>query len=487
MTAFVLSDAAEPIVPRGATLAVAFNAPFHTGFTLDTQGLLARDCDEHGAINGYEGHQQRLLERLDDSWRDPGAQRRGGQEFDVDNYSGRPMPPLYLLARQLPGLLEESANAFDVGGLAASVLAVDLKLCDFGVGVITTSVSVTALAELSFTEYRLAVEGMARGGYMDERVRSTVHDTLAALFAVVPEAWLAREIGPDGRPVNPCVGTGQSLWTHRIYDIPVADEAMLADAAHLAWRHLLPLMPEAELHRVVCGDMIFLPEKGSSVALHTPGQAPTALLHTIELQNAYWAGAAKLDRALLRRVAALAYDTRNCDFRELERRTDEVIDFYERARVFEMILHSLVGMLSPLQFSTWEAVAGAWDLQRQLDAVRDKVDALSSIHTALLADASQRRTARLNAGVFVFTVFALAQTLFAAITFGFTGIGAHLTTIHGIAIGITISVGVLCAGIAFTLLRSGVVRRRRAQAFARAGQAAPPRRPAPSTRAGSEI
>jgi hypothetical protein len=262
---------------------------------------------------------------------------------------------------------------------------------------------------------------------------------------------------------------------------------MLADAAHLAWRHLLPLMPEAELHRVVCGDMIFLPEKGSSVALHTPGQAPTALLHTIELQNAYWAGAAKLDRALLRRVAALAYDTRNCDFRELERRTDEVIDFYERARVFEMILHSLVGMLSPLQFSTWEAVAGAWDLQRQLDAVRDKVDALSSIHTALLADASQRRTARLNAGVFVFTVFALAQTLFAAITFGFTGIGAHLTTIHGIAIGITISVGVLCAGIAVTLLRSGVVRRRRAQAFGRVAQTAAPRRPAPSTRARSEI
>ena len=299
----------------------------------------------------------------------------------------------------------------------------------------------TALAELSFTEYRLAVEGMARGGYMDERVRSTVHDTLAALFA----RRAGSLAGPRDRPRRParepCVGTGQSLWTHRIYDIPVADEAMLADAAHLAWRHLLPLMPEAELHRVVCGDMIFLPEKGSSVALHTPGQAPTALLHTIELQNAYWAGAAKLDRALLRRVAALAYDTRNCDFRELERRTDEVIDFYERARVFEMILHSLVGMLSPLQFSTWEAVAGAWDLQRQLDAVRDKVDALSSIHTALLADASQRRTARLNAGVFVFTVFALAQTLFAAITFGFTGIGAHLTTIHGIAIGITISVG----------------------------------------------
>lgn len=450
------------IIAAGSTLSHSFNAPFYTGFTLDTQGLLARELVSDRPelrMGTYELHQAAVLESLDDSWHAFSEAREGRQEFDVDNYSGRPVPPFYFLQRKLAALLDDDANEFVSQELEAGVKAVDIKVFDFGVGVITVDVRLRTRAALHWSDLKQAVEGMARSGSFDERVRATVRSSLEEVFESIPRAWLLSEIGMDGRPREPKVSNGQALWTHRIFQIPVEEPVALSAAGHSAWRHLLPDMPEEELNHVACGDMLFIPEKGSSVALHRPGTSPKALLHTIELQNAFWAAAANLDRTLLRRVAALSYDSRNCDFHTLEARNFEIVEFYERVRVFRMVLRSLVGVLSPLQYSTWMAVAEAWKTDGQLQAVDDKLDALSELHRQLLEDAAQRRNARLNNGVFIFTSFSLAQTLFAAIAFGFINSNGDLTISKSVAIALTVTIGCVSLMVAGLLLRGERIRR----------------------------
>lgn len=462
MSKYVLSDASDLEIPANSSLQQSFNAPFYTGFTLDTQGLLARELNVRPGgdlVGSYERHQAVVLERLDSSWHASAETRNGGQEFDVDNYSGRPVPPLYFLQRKLPALFEEEMNRFTAGDLQGQVTAVDIKIFDFGVGVITVNVDLWTRAPMHWLDLKEAVESMARSGEFDEHVRGTVRSSLDDLFAAIPDDWLLPEIGVDGRPREPKVASGQALWTHRVFQLPVDEAVELSVAGHEAWRCLLPDMPEEELNTVACGDMLFVPEKGSSVALFRPGSRPIALLHTIELQNAFWAAAANLDRTLLRRVAALSYDSRNCDFKQLEERNSEVVEFYERVRVFRMVMRSLVGVLSPLQYSTWMAVAEAWKTDSQLLAVDDKLDALSQLHRQLLDDAAQRRNSRLNNGVFIFTSFALAQTLFAAIAFGFLTTDGDLTVRKGVPVFLTLLIGGLSVAVAGLLLRGGRIRR----------------------------
>lgn len=339
---------------------------------------------------------------------------------------------------------------FDFGGLRVSLVGADIKLFDFGIGVVTTTFTAELLIGHDFEAYRRAVEGLARGGEMDRRVRPTVRWALERVFEMLPPEYLVREVDARGHLTDPRPGSGQSLWTHRIFHLPVDGEADIHSAVELA-EELLPPMPMNTIAPISCSGLVFLPGVGSSVAVHAPAEDPRALLHAIELQNAYWAGAARLDRVLFARFSALAVDARNCGLSALEERTVEVLDFIERTRLFRLTLNSLVGVLSPLQAATWESLAVSWRLEQQLTAVTDKLDALQTLHAGLVADAAARRDNRLNRGVVVFTVFSLAQTVFAAIVFGFTS-GSRLDGGDAAQLAITVVVGLICLALVFLLL-----------------------------------
>jgi hypothetical protein len=364
------------------TQRIVLNGPFPTGFTLDTQSL---------AHDGYERAQETALADLGEKWTRPGGRDPGRMEFDVDNYGGKPLVPLYFLEQQPDAI--------------APLEKLEIKVFDFGVGVLTVACTLELEEPVTYAQFAERVEAFSR------ELPALVKDAITAANRQIYE--VAREQGwllEGERPAE-----GRLLWAHRIYQVQ-APASELERATEEA-RDLLLSMSHDAVKPVTCRGMNFLAGVGSSVAVHAPGSDPRALQHAIELQNAYWAAGSALDRTLFQRLTALSVETRGCSMEVLEARAMEIVSLFEQVRLFRTILNSLRGALSPMQAAAWGALSEAWRLEDLLSAVDDKLDTLQTLYGRLRDEAAAERDSRINRGIVVFTAISLIGTLMAAYEF----------------------------------------------------------------------
>ena len=250
---------------------VAFNGPFRTGLWLDTERLTRE---------GYADVQERVLDFLtateDGSWRTPNGSGTDRLDFDVDTYGGRPLVPFYFLERRLRRLVGEQA-AETIYGITWVVRTAELKVFDFGVGVITIMFDVSSATALSVGEYRTAVEAYSRR--LSERCRTTIDESLNDLQTAIETAGSWAEVNPGGDSHQ---RAGELAWVHRILFIHALDEAAIEPTASGSWE-LLPAMPHELVKEVRCEGMLFVPGIGSSFAVFCPEYEPKPLRHVIEL------------------------------------------------------------------------------------------------------------------------------------------------------------------------------------------------------------
>jgi hypothetical protein len=196
-----------------------------------------------------------------------------------------------------------------------------------------------------------------------------------------------------------------SLWGHVLYDFERADGVDLAilapDVEQDGSDLLVPLT-----------NGFIKPGLGSSVVAGTGADVVRIAARVLALVSGYYAAAAEFDREI---------------FSHLQARVDRgarlgVYDrLFEEVSLFQAVLSTLdlhLAASTAVEVRVWGRYAKAWRLDRQLEALTQKLNLLRTFQDREIARVSLDRTQHLSVVAAVFTMLGFISTLLALVDFG---------------------------------------------------------------------
>lgn len=227
------------------------------------------------------------------------------------------------------------------------------------------------------------------------------------------------------------------LWVHSVYLLTNDNfQAQL-------WDDLLPFLHSKHTF----AGLAYYPGTESSVAVWASQPSTEyivareeGILKVLLLQWAYFAASAEIDRGLwsmLNRLGAGALGTT-----ELETQLETILTVYEKTRILRSRLNTLLAEYGGGFIALWEAGAGVQGLEQLFASVDDKLDAVQMVCQNKLETLAATRERRLNRTVSLFTVFTVASSIVALVTF-FTPPATRLDIIRALIVMVLSMITVL--------------------------------------------
>lgn len=138
-----------------------------------------------------------------------------------------------------------------------------------------------------------------------------------------------------------------------------------------------------------------------------------ALVRVVAAQTAIWAAAINLDHQLRSLLQPRPNDTASLSLHELEVRSLELLEMFERVQRFRADVEIVPIHLGVLDKSLWQAVNTEWTLVDQLTSLDMKLGAVEHVYGHLMNAMTANRARVLNTVVLAVTMLSLASFILA--------------------------------------------------------------------------
>ena len=346
----------------------------------------------------------------------------------------------------------------DADGIDVELGKVDIDFFDFGVGVIGLVLRLGSQPSTSLQDIRALAEELSTRLAPD---LNPVVDEAASEFhraakkklpeAVVQSSWLQEDgvlvRSEDREHALGRSAPGRLLWLHRTYVFPPADRAVEA--------HLEELLPNL-FERDESADLCFLAGLGSSaIAARTTAayegttlKDVKSLLTLMDLQWAYIAAAMEIDRTLFRRLNDFRAQAGDAEPDELEEESRLVLQLYDRVRLFNATINSMLIDLGGGTRRSWDLMANVQSIPELSATIDDKLSALRNACDTMIGEASIRRQRRIAFIVELFTGFSVVASAAGVAAFFFATDLDASSTVRVVVLILAAMVVVLALGLA---------------------------------------